>query len=148
MWYRLAIKYNQFGLPISGGRRIKEFAGEDDTAIDENQVEVIEPVEPEDDLIEDPTPQDEITSEDVETNIEILETDPTANIKLPPLHNNCHCYIETLPILSQLNVNDGRRVWQKAENCCPVCEQSAYTFNQAEITRLLNSGIDVNAITR
>lgn len=148
MWYKFAKKYNQFGLPISGDTFVKQFAGEENIPTDENDVEIIKTVESEEEIVDDPTPQNEITPEDVETNIQILESDPTANIKLPPLHNNCHCYIETLPILTQLNVNDGRRVWQKAENCCPICEQSAKTFNQAEITRLLNSGIDVNMITR
>lgn len=146
MWYKAAKKYNSFGLPISGDYQIREFAADDELPVDENEIEVIEPEEPQE-IIQDPTPQDEITPEDVDANIEILETDPTANMKLPPLHSNCHCYVETLPILSQLNAKDGRRVWQKAENCCPVCEQSARAFNQAEITRLLNSGIDVNAIT-
>lgn len=147
MWYRFAIKYNRFGLPISGDLPvIKEFAGETD--IDNDEIENVEPEEVIEEPIEDPTPDNEITPEDVETNVEIIDTDPTAMMKLPPLHNNCHCYIETMPILSQLNVQDGRRIWQKAENCCPACLQSSIAFNKAEIQRLLNSGIDVNAIAR
>ena len=47
----------------------------------------------------------------------------------------------------ETNVNDGRRIWQKAENCCPVCEISARAFNQAEVQRLLNLGINVNSIS-
>ena len=150
MWYKFAQqKFNIYGLPISGDyRQIKEFAGENELDdLDNDGIEDIELEEPEN-PIEDPTIQDEVTPEDIAANIEALETDPTANLKLPPLHSNCHCYIETLPILSQTGAQDGRRVWKKAENCCPVCEMSAKAFNDAELQRLSNFGIDVNTITR
>lgn len=144
MWYKVAQKYNMFGLPLTSKPKVKQFAEE----VDENgdDIENIElPIE--ENPIEDITPEDEITPEDVDANVAKIDNDPTAMIKLPPLHDNCHCYIETMPILSETNVNDGRRIWQKAENCCPVCEISARSFNQAEVQRLLNLGINVNSIS-
>lgn len=144
MWYKVAQKYNMFGLPLTSKPKVKQFAEE----VDENgdDIENIElPIE--ENPIEDITPEDEITAEDVDANVAKIDNDPTAMMKLPPLHDNCHCYIETMPILSETNVNDGRRIWQKAENCCPVCEMSARAFNQAEVQRLLNLGINVNSIS-
>lgn len=150
MWYRIAQqKFNLFGLPISGNfKPVKEFADSEELDSDEDEVENVENLPKEEEItINDNTPENEITPDDIEANIEKMDQDPTINMKLPPLHDNCHCYIETLPILSQTNINDGRRVWKRSEQCCPVCEQSAVAFNQAEITRLLNSGIDVNTIS-
>lgn len=144
MWYKVAQKYNMFGLPLTSKPKVKQFAEE----VDENgdDIENIElPIE--ENPIEDITPEDEITPEDVDANVAKIDNDPTAMMKLPPLHDNCHCYIETMPILSETNVNDGRRIWQKAENCCPVCEISARAFNQAEVQRLSNLGINVNSIS-
>jgi hypothetical protein len=34
-------------------------------------------------------------------------------------------------------------VWERSETCCDVCERTAYMFNQAEIQRLRNKGIDL-----
>jgi hypothetical protein len=136
MWYREAIKYNIFGLPISGDVPVSQFAGDEEEAvIEEKPLE-----EPE---IEDPTPEDELTPDDLQDNIQKIEQDPTVGIKLPPLHNNCRCIIKTLPILSQPGLQDGRRVWERSETCCDVCERTAYMFNQAEIQRLRNKGIDL-----
>ncbi len=137
MWYRLAIKYNLFGLPISGDRPVSLFAGDDEDI----EVEEAPLQEPE---VEDPTPEDIFTPEDLEQKVEQITIDPTAGIKLPPLHNNCHCVIETLPILSAPNIQDGRRIWRRSENCCPVCERSAIAFNIAEVERLRNKGIDLD----
>jgi len=137
MWYRLAIKYNLFGLPISGDRPVSLFAGDDeDIEVEETPLQ-----EPE---VEDPTPEDIFTPEDLEQKVEQITIDPTAGIKLPPLHNNCHCVIETLPILSAPNIQDGRRIWRRSENCCPVCERSAIAFNIAEVERLRNKGINLD----
>lgn len=144
MWYKVAQKYNMFGLPLTSKPKVKQFAEE----VDENgdDIENIKlPIE--ENPIEDIIPEDEITPEDVDANVAKIDNDPTAMMKLPPLHDNCHCYIETMPILSETNVNDGRRIWQKAENCCPVCEISARAFNQAEVQRLSNLGINVNSIS-
>ena len=137
MWYRLAIKYNLFGLPISGDRPVSLFAGDDEDI----EVEEAPLQEPE---VEDPTPEDIFTPEDLEQKVEQITIDPTAGIKLPPLHNNCHCVIETLPILSAPNIQDGRRIWRRSENCCAVCERSAIAFNIAEVERLRNKGINLD----
>lgn len=159
MWYKLAKqKFNIYGLPISGDfTTVKEFASELDP--DQDGLENVE-TSPETPVveIEDPTPTDEITQEDIDNNLKILETDPTANMKLPPLHTfpdpQCYCKIETRPILSKIGINDGRRVWivnhfredgSRIDNC-PICITSADAFNKAEIQRLLNKGIDINAI--
>lgn len=144
MWYRIAVKYNIYGLPISGEPIVKQFAIDDDENIDISETPTIdnelEDVTPQDEIvtIEDPTPEDEFTTDDLENNVEILENDPTAMMKLPPLHENCRCVVETIPYLSDIFVNDGRRIWQKAQDCCPVCEKSALEFNRAEIIRLTN----------
>ena len=136
MWYKTAQKYNMFGLPLTSKPKIKQFTGEEnDDNIENVPLESEEEIEPE---IEDPTPENEITPGDVQRNIEIIENDPTANMKLPPLHNNCRCVIETIPFLSMPGFQDGRRIWQKAKECCPVCEKSAIAFNSAEIQRLNN----------
>lgn len=176
MWYKTAKqKVNTFGLPISGKSKFKLFAGEDttiedevpqeenipeeDTAeeqVDENGI-VIPPIDPmpeEEVTIDDPTNDGEFSPQDLQTNIKAMEEDPTLGIKLPKsengegedLHPNCHCRIITLPILSKIGVNEGRRVWKHSENCCDKCRMTAQQFNQAEIQRLLNKGIDVNGI--
>lgn len=158
MWYRQAKKFNIFGLPISGDAKFKYFAEEeseeqeveetpfqqpDSEEQDNIEQEIVNPVEVE---VEDQTPQDEFTPEDLQENIEKIDNDPTVMLALPPLHDNCRCKVSTLPILSVPGVRDGRRVWRKSEDCCEKCEASAIEFNQAEINRLLLKGIDINAI--
>ena len=159
MWYRQAKKFNIFGLPIRGDKKFKYFADEDEeeqmveeTPFEEPEIEITKPEE-EDEIvnpveveIEDETPQDEFTPEDLQKNIVKIDSDPTVMMQLPPLHDNCHCRIETMPILSVPGVKDGRRVWKRSENCCPKCEASANEFNRAEIVRLTNKGIDINTI--
>ena len=160
MWYRQAKKFNIFGLPISGDKKFKYFAEEelDEQAVEETPFEqpdlqdepaedleeIVNPVEIE---VEDQTPENDFTPEDLEENVEKIENDPTAMIQLPPLHDRCHCRIETFPILSIPGVRDGKRVWQKSENCCPKCYETAVKFNEAEVQRLLNKGIDLNRIS-
>lgn len=159
MWYRQAKKFNIFGLPISGDRKFKYFAEEDDEELiteetpfqqpenqdEETEVddEIVNPVEID---IKDQTPQDEFTPQDLQENIEKIDNDPTVLLALPPLHDNCRCEIHTLPILSVPGIRDGRRVWRKSEDCCEKCESSAIEFNNAEVNRLLLKGIDINAI--
>lgn len=158
MWYRQAKKFNIFGLPISGDAKFKYFAEEEseeqeveetpfqqpDSEEEDNiEQEIVNPVEVK---VQDQTPQDEFTPEDLQENIEKIDNDPTVMLALPPLHDNCRCKVSTLPILSVPGVRDGRRVWRKSEDCCEKCEASAIEFNQAEINRLLLKGIDINAI--
>ena len=157
MWYKFAKqKFNIFGFPITGKNDYKQFASDEDDIIispiidDENinQIDTdlntdIDPLVE----VEDPTPEDEFTQDDLQNNIEVLENDPTVNLALPPLHSNCRCRIETRSILSQPGIRDGRRVWIIAQNCCGICDESARAFNEAEVQRLFNKGIDVNIIT-
>jgi hypothetical protein len=137
MWYREAIKYNIYGLPIAGDPLVSEFAGEDEEA----DVEVKPLEEPEN---EDPSPEDDFTPEDLEQKVEQITNDPTAGLRLPPLHNNCRCQVKTLPVLSQPGIRDGRRVWERSEFCCEICRLSAEAFNAAEIQRLRNKGINLD----
>lgn len=166
MWYREAKKYNMFGLPIYGDLKFNLFADEDadETQTEETPLEIPENLLPEEQdeqlgdkegapnpleiTIDDPSGDDNFTPEDLQENIETIEIDPTALIQLPPLHNRCHCIIETMPILSVPGIKDGKRVWQKSENCCPKCNETAIRFNEAEVQRLLNKGINLNAIPR
>jgi len=149
MWYREAYKQlNLFGLPVA------EYADEeiDESTSNEKPTEVPEIT------LDDPTPEDEFTSEDLQQNIQTLEQDPTANLKLPPLHNledpGCYCKIENRPLLSYPGVRDALRVWVVNHfrddgsriNNCPICIESAKDFNEKEIIRLRNKGIDVNPI--
>jgi hypothetical protein len=174
MWYKIAQqKINLFGLPTSGGKKFKQYqlvedVVEDDeaptdleTKVDEDGIEIptIEP-KPEEVTVEIPTPEDGFTTEDLEQKVVELETDPTANIKLPPLHEDpdpqCYCRIESRPILSRPGINDARRVWivnhrnqetGRPINNCPKCLASAAEFNEKEAERLRNKGIDVDPIT-
>ena len=159
MWYRQAKKFNIFGLPISGDKKFKLFAEEElnEQAVEETPFEqpdledepfedleeIVNPVEIE---VEDQTPENEFTPEDLEENVEKIDSDPTVLLGLPPLHDNCRCVINTLPILSVPGVRDGRRVWRRSEDCCEKCEASANEFNNAEVQRLMLKGIDINAI--
>ncbi len=155
MWYRQAKKFNIFGLPISGDKKFKYFAEEDSEEqsaeetpfeqpdLTEEEPEIVNPVEVE---VEDQSPEDDFTPDDLQENIEKIDNDPTVLLALPPLHDNCRCEVHTLPILSTPGIRDGRRVWRKSEDCCEKCEASAIEFNQAEVNRLLLKGIDINAI--
>ncbi len=155
MWYRQAKKFNIFGLPISGDKKFKYFAEEESEEqsaeetpfeqpdLTEEEPEIVNPVEVE---VEDQSPEDDFTPDDLQENIEKIDNDPTVLLALPPLHDNCRCEVHTLPILSTPGIRDGRRVWRKSEDCCEKCEASAIEFNQAEVNRLLLKGIDINAI--
>ena len=157
MWYREAKKFNMFGLPISGDLKFNLFADEDvdETQTEETPLELPEeeveetiPENPLDISVEDPTNDGEFTPEDLQDNMQKIENDPTAMIQLPPLHDRCHCVIETLPILSAPGIKDGKRVWKKSDNCCSKCYETSLKFNEAEVQRLLNKGIDLNLIPR
>jgi hypothetical protein len=150
MWYKEAYKqFNIYGLPVA------EFADEQ-TEVDEDLE--VEPNNAPEITIDDPTPEDEFTPEDLQQNIQTLEQDPTVNLKLPPLHNledpGCYCKIENRPLLSYPGVRDALRVWVVNHfrddgsriNNCLICIESAKDFNEKEIIRLRNKGIDVNPI--
>jgi hypothetical protein len=128
MWYRQSKKYNIFGLPISGDMKFKYFAEEDseDESVEETPFEIpeeetetiTEPDIPEEITTDDPTPDDNFSPEDLQSNIEKIENDPTVLLALPPLHDRCRCEVQTLPILSSPGVRDGRRIWRRSEDCC------------------------------
>ena len=44
------------------------------------------------------------------------------NALIPPIHDNCRCYIDTLP--------GGRKIWQFSDNCCQQCRDLAFIFNR------------------
>ena len=150
MWYKEAYKqFNIYGLPVA------EFADEQ-TEVDED-LEVEPNIAPEI-TIDDPTPEDEFTPEDLQQNIQKIEEDPTAPLKLPPLHSvgdpDCRCKIESRPLLNYPGVRDAHRVWivnhfredgSKINNC-QYCIDSAKEFNDKEIIRLRNKGINVNPV--
>ena len=149
MWYKIAQqKVNMYGLPLSGKRKVKFFA-DDEMPVEENIPEdqpaeeieeetdengiVVPPINPlpdEEVTIDDPSNDDEFTPEDLQTNIKAMEEDPTLGIKLPgsdhangeEFHPNCHCRIETLPILSKIGVQEGRRIWKHSDNACEKCK--------------------------
>lgn len=160
MWYRTAQKYNIYGLPVSGKPKTKQFADEEseiDVNVDlpQNTEDEIPDVQEPEITIDDPDGDGVLSPEDVRMNERMLEVDPTANIELPPLHDDPHCYcrIESRPILSQPGVNDAVRVWivnhynnetGRAINNCPKCLASAQDFNQKELQRLRNKGVNVD----
>lgn len=46
------------------------------------------------------------------------------DVQMPPIHENCRCYIETMP--------GGRKIWQFSENCCEECRVLAREFNRKQ----------------
>jgi hypothetical protein len=43
---------------------------------------------------------------------------------LPPLHDNCHCYIETM-------LDGVTQIWQTTENACQQCQQAQLNYNNS-----------------
>ena len=164
MWYRAAQNYNIYGLPISSGKpKVKTFSDSDgeldiNQDLPNNNEDQIPDIQPEEEVtVDDPDGDGFFSPEDLQSNIKLLEVDPTANIELPPLHNDpdphCYCKIESRPILSQPGVNDALRVWVvnhfnnetgRPINNCPKCTASAEDFNRKEIQRLRNKGINID----
>jgi hypothetical protein len=102
MWYKFAKKYNMFGLPISGDLKFNLFADEDadESTVEETPLEIPDtelpeerdeqlgenegPPNPLEITVEDPSGDDNFTTEDLQENVEKIENDPTAMIKLLP----------------------------------------------------------------
>lgn len=108
MWYRQAKKFNIFGLPIRGDKKFKYFADEEEeeqmveeTPFEEPEIEITKPEEDEEIVnpveveIDDETPQDEFTPEDLQKNIVKIDSDPTVMMQLP------HCTIIVIAKLKQ-----------------------------------------------
>ena len=164
MWYRFS-KNNIFNQPISSEKSfVKQFATDEDSEINVEETPLIQDpeipeaqaVEPEI-TIDDPTGDGFFSPEDLEIKVREITVDPTAGMKLPPLHDpgdpNCYCKIESRPLLSYPGVQDALRVWVvnhfnndtgRPINNCPKCTESAKAFNAAEKIRLQNKGINVN----
>lgn len=164
MWYRFS-KNNIFNKPISSEKSFtKQFATDDETEIGAEETPLVQDVDtpetpiPELEItIDDPTGDGFFSPEDLQTNIQKIEEDPTVGMKLPPLHDpgdpNCYCKIESRPLLSYPGVQDALRVWvvnhfnnetgRPIQNC-PKCIASAKAFNDAEKIRLRNKGINVD----
>jgi len=41
---------------------------------------------------------------------------------VPPVHDGCHCQIETLP--------GGRKIWKFTNHCCGLCRSLGENFNR------------------
>lgn len=98
MWYRLAQNYD-----INGN-------------LVEDQI-LAEPPE-------NPAPQNvEEPKQDIPAGTDVVKPvqDLTAGMRLPPIHQFCHCYIKEYP--------GGKKVWQFGENCCEECKGLALDFN-------------------
>ena len=52
------------------------------------------------------------------------EEPSTREMSLPPIHENCRCYIERMP--------GGRKIWQFSNNCCDECRALANEFNHTQ----------------
>ena len=54
---------------------------------------------------------------------------------LPPVHDRCHCYIETMPA--------GNKIWQFSDRCCEQCKALGKAFNDHQNT-ILNAPAQIN----
>lgn len=68
-------------------------------------------------ILQPQTPVDEIPQGD-DT---VLPTPDAPQLVLPPVHDRCHCRIETMP--------GGRQIWQASHKPCPQCEAARDAFN-------------------
>ena len=54
---------------------------------------------------------------------------------LPPVHDRCHCYIQTMPA--------GNQIWQFSDKCCDQCKALAIDFNKKQDT-IVNEPAQLN----
>lgn len=144
MWYKTAQlflnkKIKQFQLEPEVGPEEEEIPL--DTLTD-NQIEIPEDV-PE---IVDQTPEDPFTPQDLQNNLQQIEKNPTILDALPQFHDNCHCYLRKLPIYIDNQLVETKRIWEFNENACDDCMKTALKFNNDEVQRLVNLGININSI--
>ena len=133
MWYRLAQNWNYFGT-LNRGRRKKTrlFAEDDDENIETNELPNVEDnqeigeevVTEEQPLIEVPTQ----VESDARTPVGVENRKPVPIIYppgfiVPPVHEFCHCEIQTLP--------SGQQIWKlgNGENHCIQCVENMKIFN-------------------
>lgn len=136
MWYRLSLKRNYFGQLTEGnpkskpGLKTKLFAEEDEKDIDVSQLPDIQ--EPE--IEESPVPEQPLEEVPVliesenETPVGVENRKPLPitlppGFKVPPVHEFCHCNIETLV--------SGQQIWKlgNGENHCVECVNNMQIFN-------------------
>jgi hypothetical protein len=134
MWYKTALQYNLFGTLNRGNKktRTRFFADDEQEDAETNQQpNVEEPVTevPENDepiLTPVPVQVDPVVSTPagVENKTPIPINLPPGFIA-PPVHEFCHCEINTMP--------GGRQVWRlgNGENHCQQCVANMQIFNQA-----------------
>lgn len=140
MWYRIAVEYNSYGQLVRGNpKKVKFFAEEDDENIDVAQLPNVEDA---DDVVDEEIPIEEQPLVEVPTQVESEIETPKGvknrkpipitlppGFKVPPVHEFCHCEIETFV--------SGRQVWKlgNGENHCQECVTNMQIFN-AENERL------------
>ena len=145
MWYKQAQlflnkKIKQFQLDPESSE--VEEVPLDATDEDQESPEIPEDVP----AIVDKTPEDPFTPQDLQSNLQEIEMDPTVLDALPQFHDNCHCYLRRLPIYIDNKLVETKRIWEFNENACDDCIKTALKFNNDEIQRLVNLGIDLNSI--
>lgn len=174
MWYKYALKVNLFGLPVmersiktekqkkrerQRKKLLQKLQYEENLTPEEAIQEVEEqlpeipeeiqenvPIEESDIDVSDPTPETEFTPEDLQSNIQQIEYDPTSVIDFEKRHDNCRCYMEQFPIFNTGRIVEIKRVYRYNDTACDECKRTGDTFNQAEIERLVNKGIPRNLI--
>ena len=132
MWYREAVTYNLLGQLTEGNPKkkiIKQFVDDeiDDLNIEDQQDEQTEePIQEEPEFTPVPTniPPATDTPAGV-ANREPIKVQLPANFKVPPLHEFCHCEINTLP--------SGRQIWKlgNGEMHCSECVMNRDLFNRS-----------------
>lgn len=144
MWYKKA--------QLFLNKKIKQFQLEPE--LEEEEVPLDSESESEEEIplpddvpqIVDETPQDPFTPQDLQNNLDKIERDPTILDALPKFHDRCHCYLQRIPIFVNNELVESKRVWKFNDNACDDCIKTALKFNNDEVQRLLNLGIDPNSI--
>ena len=70
-----------------------------------------------------PPPNQQLEEENIEQP-QLEPKQPQIAIPLPPLHDNCHCEVKTLP--------GGRQVWEANYKACDRCIQLRDMFNSVQ----------------
>ena len=174
MWYKYALKVNLFGLPVMDRsiktdkqkkrerqrKKLLERLQFEEKLTPEEAVEKVEeeipflpeeteenaPLDASDIDVIDPTPETEFTPEDLQSNIEQIEYDPTSVIDFEKRHDNCRCNMSQIPIYNIGKLIEVKRVWNYNDTACDECKRTGDYFNQSEIDRLVNKGIPRNLI--
>jgi len=131
MWYREAVTYNLLGQLTKGNpkKKFKQFVEDE---IDTEEAEELPLEQPQEEIPEEPqfTPVPTNIPPVTDTPAGVVNREPIKvqlpnNLKFPPLHEFCHCEINTLP--------SGRQIWKlgNGEMHCAECVMSRDIFNAA-----------------